>query len=180
MPPPPHERQDQSFHPDRVLAHGDRFEVAGCMLRVIHTPGHASNQLCYLLENEKLLFTGDHIMQGSTVVINPPDGDMSAYLASLRLLQHEDLAHFAPGHGFLLDKTQELVERLLIHRGARENKVVAALRSLGAAAVEELLPIVYDDVPTRMHPVASQSLLAHLIKLEAEARVTKAGGRWRV
>ena len=180
MPPPPHERQDQSFRPDRVLAQGDRIDVAGCTLRVIHTPGHASNQLCYLLENEKLLFTGDHIMQGSTVVINPPDGDMTAYLASLRLLQHEDLAHFAPGHGFLMDKAQEVVERLLIHRGARENKVVAALRRLGAAAVDELLPIVYDDVPVRMHPVASQSLLAHLIKLEAEARVTQAGGRWRV
>jgi glyoxylase-like metal-dependent hydrolase (beta-lactamase superfamily II) len=180
MPPPPYERQDQSFRPDRVLAHGDRIDVAGCMLRVIHAPGHASNQLCYLLENEKLLFTGDHIMQGSTVVINPPDGNMIAYLASLRLLQHEDLAHFAPGHGFLMDKTQEAVERLLIHRVERENKVYAALRRLGAATVEELLPIVYDDVPARMHPVASQSLLAHLIKLQSEARVTQAGGHWRI
>ena len=180
MRPPPRERQDQSFHPDRVLAHGDRIEVAGCTLRVIHTPGHASNQLCYLLENEKLLFTGDHIMQGSTVVIDPPDGDMTVYMASLRLLQREDFAHFAPGHGFLMDKTQEMVERLLIHRMERENKVYAALRRLRSASVEALLPAVYDDVPVRMHPVASRSLLAHLIKLEAEARVTQDGGRWRV
>jgi len=178
MPPPPQERQDQSFRPDRVLADGDRIEVAGCALRVIHTPGHASNQLCYLLENEKLLFTGDHIMQGSTVVIDPPDGDMIAYMASLRLLQPEDLAHFAPGHGFLIDKTQEMIERLLIHRTDRENKVYAALRSLGSASVDELLPSVYDDVPERLHRVASRSLLAHLIKLHAEQRATRTGERW--
>ena len=179
LPPPPQDaRQDQSFHPDHVLAHGDRIEVAGCTLRVIHTPGHASNQLCYLLENEKLLFTGDHIMQGSTVVIDPPDGDMTVYMASLRLLQREDLAHFAPGHGFLMDKTQETVERLLSHRMERENKVYAALRGLGSATVEALLPAVYDDVPARMHPVASRSLLAHLIKLGAEGRVTRTGEYW--
>ncbi|OFZ91104.1 MAG: hypothetical protein A2V78_07040 [Betaproteobacteria bacterium RBG_16_64_18] len=178
MPPPPNERQDRGFRPDRVLAHGERIDVAGCTLRVIHTPGHASNELCYLLEDEKLLFTGDHIMQGSTVVIDPPDGDMIAYLASLRLLQHEDLAHFAPGHGFLMNKTQEMVERLLIHRMERENKVHAALSRLAPATVEALLPVVYDDVPARLHPVASRSLLAHLIKLAAEGRVTRTGERW--
>jgi len=180
MPPPSGERQDQSFRPDRALSHGERIEVAGCALRVIHTPGHASNQLCYLLENEKLLFTGDHIMQGSTVVIDPPDGDMIAYLAALRLLQQEDLAHFAPGHGFLIDKPQEMIERLLIHRTDRENKVYAALRGLGSASVDELLPSVYDDVPARVHRVASRSLLAHLIKLHAEQRVTRDGERWSV
>ena len=179
MPPPPQQNQDQSFRPDRVLAQGERIEVAGCALRVIHTPGHASNHLCYLLENEKLLFTGDHMMQGSTVVIGPPDGDMIAYLASLRMLQREDLAHLAPGHGFLMEKPQEMIERLLAHRMDRENKVYAALRSRQLATVEELLPTVYDDVPARMHPVASRSLLAHLIKLAADGRVTRAGERWR-
>ena len=79
------------------------------------------NQLCYFLEEEKLLFTGDHIMQGSTVVINPPDGDMRVYLDSLRQLQNEDIAWVAPGHGFLMDKPQEVLERLLIHRLGREN-----------------------------------------------------------
>ena len=179
MPPPAGERQDQSFRPDRMLAHGERITVAGCTLRVIHTPGHASNQLCYLLEDEKLLFTGDHVMQGSTVVINPPDGDMAQYLASLRLVQAEDLAHFAPGHGFLMEKTREVIERLLIHRMDRENKVLGALRGLGEAVVGDLLPLVYDDVPVRLHPVAARSLLAHLIKLEAEARIARVGDRWR-
>ncbi len=179
MPPPKFGNQDQSFRPDRVLAHGERIELAGCALRVIHAPGHASNQLCYLIEEEKLLFTGDHVMQGSTVVINPPDGDMRVYLDSLRQLQDEDIAWFAPGHGFLMDKPQEALERLLIHRLTRENKVLNAVREAGAATLEELVPGVYDDVSPRLHPVASRSLLAHLIKLQSEHKVAEALGKWR-
>ena len=178
MPPPPFESQDQSFRPDRVLAHSERLDLAGCALRVIHAPGHASNQLCYLLEEEKLLFTGDHIMQGSTVVINPPDGDMAVYLDSLRQLKGEDIDWFAPGHGFLIDKTQEALERLLIHRLARENKVLNAVRAAGSASIEALLPVVYDDVQARLYPVASRSLLAHLIKLKAEGRVRELQDGW--
>ena len=180
MPPPPYERQDQSFRPERVLAHGERLQLAGCALRVIHAPGHASNQLCYLLEDEKLLFTGDHVMQGSTVVINPPDGDMGVYLDSLRQLRSEDIAWFAPGHGFLMDKTQEVLERLLIHRMDRENKVLKAMRDAGAATLEQLLPSVYDDVSPRLYPVASRSLLAHLLKLKNEARAEETGAIWRL
>ncbi len=180
MPPPPFENQDQSFRPDRVLAHGERIELGGCALRVIHAPGHASNQLCYLLEEEKLLFTGDHVMQGSTVVINPPDGDMRVYLDSLRQLQDEDLAWFAPGHGFLMDKPQEALERLLIHRLTRENKVLNAVRDAGTATLDQLLPAVYDDVAARLYPVASRSLLAHLIKLKGEGRLQEAQGSWSI
>jgi glyoxylase-like metal-dependent hydrolase (beta-lactamase superfamily II) len=180
MPPPPLERQDQSFRPDRVLADGERVELGGCALRVIHSPGHASNQLCYLLEEESLLFTGDHVMQGSTVVINPPDGDMRVYLESLRRLQGEDIAWFAPGHGFLMDKPQEVLERLLIHRLTRENKVLNAVREAGTATLEGLVPAVYDDVPAGLHPVASRSLLAHLIKLKAEHKLVEALGNWSV
>ena len=179
MPPPPFDRQDQSFRPDRVLTHGERIELAGCVLRVIHAPGHASNQLCYFLEDEKLLFTGDHVMQGSTVVINPPDGDMRVYLDSLRQLQSEDIAWFAPGHGFLMDKTQEALERLLIHRLERENKVLKALRTSGTATLEAVVPAVYDDVSARLYPVASRSLLAHLIKLKEEGRAEESGAGWR-
>ena len=178
MPPPPFERQDQSFKPDRVLKHGERIELAGCVLRVIHAPGHASNQLCYLLEDEKLLFTGDHVMQGSTVVINPPDGDMRVYLDSLRQLQSEDLDWLAPGHGFLMGRPQEALERLLIHRLGRENKVLNAVRDAGTATLERLLPQVYDDVSPRLHPVASRSLLAHLIKLRDEGRVQESHANW--
>ena len=178
MPPPTFERQDQSFRPDRVLAHGERIELGGCVLRVIHSPGHASNQLCYLLEEESLLFTGDHVMQGSTVVINPPDGDMRVYLESLRRLQGENITWFAPGHGFLMGQPQEVLERLLIHRLTRENKVLNAVREAGTATLEALLPAVYDDVPARLHPVASRSLLAHLIKLRTEGRLKEKQAKW--
>lgn len=174
------ERQDATFAPTRELAHGERLEVGGCRLRVLHTPGHASNQLCFLEEAERLLFTGDHLMQGSTVVINPPDGDMATYLASLRLLLPEALDYIAPGHGFLMARPHEMVERVLVHRVARENKVLAALAAHGPATLEDLVPQVYDDVPARMHPVASRSLLAHLIKLRDEGRAAEAGRRWVV
>jgi glyoxylase-like metal-dependent hydrolase (beta-lactamase superfamily II)/8-oxo-dGTP pyrophosphatase MutT (NUDIX family) len=173
------ERQDVTFQPDTRLKHGERVAAAGCTLRVLHTPGHASNQLCYLLEEEKLLFTGDHIMQGSTVVINPPDGDMRAYFDSLNALLAEDIAYVAPGHGFLMDRLPEIVDRLLIHRRDRENKVLRALIASGPATVEELVPSVYDDTPPSRHGVAARSLLAHLIKLETEGRAREISDeRW--
>jgi glyoxylase-like metal-dependent hydrolase (beta-lactamase superfamily II)/8-oxo-dGTP pyrophosphatase MutT (NUDIX family) len=173
------EWQDAVFKPDTALRHGDRIELgADTTLRVIHTPGHASNHLCYLLEQEKLLFTGDHLMQGSTVVINPPDGDMQAYLQSLRLLLDEDLDWLAPGHGFLIDRPHEVVRKTIAHRLQREAKVVAAMQSLGKGDVDALLPVVYADVPPRMHAVAARSLRAHLLKLRADGRATEADGLW--
>jgi glyoxylase-like metal-dependent hydrolase (beta-lactamase superfamily II) len=149
-------------------------------LRVIHTPGHASNHLCYLLEEEQTLFTGDHVMQGSTVVINPPDGDMAAYLESLRALLREELHWLAPGHGFLIERPAEAINRLVKHRLAREAKVVDALRASGASDVAQLLAQVYDDVPLRLHPVAQRSLTAHLLKLAADGRARESAGRWQL
>ncbi len=173
------ERQDATFQPDTRLTHGERIAIAGCTIRVLHTPGHASNQLCFLLEEERLLFTGDHIMQGSTVIINPPDGDMTAYFASLEALLAEDVAYIAPGHGFLMANLPEVVERLIVHRRDRENKVWHALRAAGTATVEELVPTVYDDAPQRRHGIAARSLLAHLLKLERDGRARQiAGERW--
>jgi glyoxylase-like metal-dependent hydrolase (beta-lactamase superfamily II) len=144
----------------------------------VHTPGHASNHLCYLLEEEKTLFTGDHVMQLSTVVINPPDGDMAAYLASLRELLDEDLAWLAPGHGFLMAQPRRALQAIIDHRLRREAKVVDALRALGPASAEALLPRVYDDVPQRMHGMAMRSLKAHLFKLRDEQRAAEAGASW--
>jgi glyoxylase-like metal-dependent hydrolase (beta-lactamase superfamily II)/8-oxo-dGTP pyrophosphatase MutT (NUDIX family) len=176
------EWQDTAFRPDQVLAGGERFELPGnSTLRVIHTPGHASNHLCYLLEQEKLLFTGDHVMQASTVVINPPDGDMRAYLASLAELLNEDLDWLAPGHGFLMAQPRRAMEAIIAHRNRREAKVLLALNELaasGSVASTALLARVYDDVPERLHPVAMRSLLAHLLKLRTESRVTQHGDRW--
>ena len=179
MPPPPGDGQDQTFQPDHVARDGDRIAIAGAMLRVVHTPGHASNQVCYLLEEEKLLFTGDHIMQGSTVVINPPDGDMAVYLAALKKLLKEQIDWLAPGHGFIIDRPHEAVERLVAHRLGRENKVLEKLQGLGAATLDELVPHAYDEVPKQLHRVATRSLLAHLLKLQGDGRAGETEGRWR-
>ena len=177
-PAPQGTSQDLAFAPDRVLEHGEVLKCGPVSLRAIHTPGHASNHLCYLLEDTRMLFTGDHVMQGSTVVINPPDGNMLAYFASLELLLAEDLAILAPGHGYLLGLPHKEVRRLIAHRLGREEKVVAALRKLGTANLEELVPVVYADVPPKLHPVASRSLSAHLEKLVAEQKALLHSGRW--
>jgi glyoxylase-like metal-dependent hydrolase (beta-lactamase superfamily II) len=173
-------RQDPTFAPDRVLAHGDTVDCGEFRLRAVHTPGHASNHLCYLFDLKGILFTGDHVMQGSTVVITPPDGDMIAYLQSLEsLLALEDLQCFAPGHGHLIASPHDEARRLIAHRLKREQKVVAAFAAKNPATLDELVSIVYDDVPQRMHPVARRSLHAHLLKLEKEGRV-KGGATWRL
>ncbi|WP_354684359.1 MBL fold metallo-hydrolase [Cupriavidus necator] len=171
--------QDTTFAPQREVMHGERIALGDhCTLRVCHTPGHASNHLCYLLEEEKTLFTGDHVMQGSTVVIGPPDGDMRAYLDSLAALQAEDLEWLAPGHGFLIARPQDTIRILIRHRLQREAKVAGALRELGPAPLGELVVRVYDDVPPRMHPVAQRSLLAHLLKLRDEGKAQEIDGLW--
>jgi glyoxylase-like metal-dependent hydrolase (beta-lactamase superfamily II)/8-oxo-dGTP pyrophosphatase MutT (NUDIX family) len=170
--------QDASFAPDFVLEDGQRIDLKGVTLRAIHTPGHASNHLCYLLEETKMLFTGDHVMQGSTVVINPPDGNMRAYLASLEKLMALDAAIIAPGHGYLIGSPQKEMRRLVAHRRAREQKVIDALARLRAASLEELVPVVYDDVPSRVHRVAARSLTAHLEKLTAEGLVRAREGTY--
>ncbi|MDP2004957.1 MAG: MBL fold metallo-hydrolase [Rubrivivax sp.] len=161
--------QDEGFQPAHEPVHGECIDAGpGATLRVLHTPGHASNHLCYLLEEERLLFTGDHVMQGSTVVINPPDGDMALYLHSLQALLDEPLDWLAPGHGFLVGQPQAVLRGLIAHRLKREAKVLAALRAQGQGAVEALVEAVYDDVPARLHGVAQRSLLAHLLKLRAD------------
>ena len=180
MPAPPHGNQDAAFAPDRVLAHGDVVDCGAFNLRAVHTPGHASNHLCYLLDQEKLLFTGDHMMQGSTVVINPPDGDMLAYLASLEALLALDLARAAPGHGHPIDSPHDEARRLIAHRLGREQKVVAAFAAKNPATLDELLPIVYSDTSPRLHQVARRSLHAHVLKLEREGRVERQGESWQL
>jgi glyoxylase-like metal-dependent hydrolase (beta-lactamase superfamily II)/8-oxo-dGTP pyrophosphatase MutT (NUDIX family) len=178
MPAPEHGNQDRHFKPDRAPAHAERLSLGDITLHAVHTPGHASNHLCYMLEQTRMLFTGDHVMQGSTVVINPPDGDMRKYLASLEALLAEDIAIIAPGHGYLIGTPHKEVRRLVAHRLAREAKVTAALRGRGERSLEELVPEVYDDVPARMHPIAARSLLAHLQKLVADGSAREASGRY--
>jgi glyoxylase-like metal-dependent hydrolase (beta-lactamase superfamily II)/8-oxo-dGTP pyrophosphatase MutT (NUDIX family) len=174
------EWQDTTFVPDVPLSGGERFTLPGdTTLNVIHTPGHASNHLCYHLHEEQLLFTGDHVMQGSTVVINPPDGDMSEYLTSLRDLLPLAIDWIAPGHGFLMAKPRDTMERIIAHRLQREAKVFGALQP-AAQSLDQLLASVYADVVPQLFPVARRSLLAHLIKLRDDSRAVEAADTWRL
>jgi glyoxylase-like metal-dependent hydrolase (beta-lactamase superfamily II) len=173
--------QDLSFQPQRELQDNDVIEFDAGRLRALHTPGHASNHVCYLLEDTGLLFTGDHLMQGSTVVIAPPDGNMSHYLASLQRLLQEPVRAIAPGHGLLIEPAHAEIARIVAHRLQRETKVLERLGAAAPISLEDLLPRVYDDVDPRLHVLARSSLLAHLLKLEAEARVQRsAADLWTV
>ncbi len=162
--------QDRTFAPDDEPDHGDLIVTEAGILKAIHTPGHASNHVCYLLPGPDLLFSGDHIMQGSTVVINPPDGDMKAYLESLYDLLGESLRIIAPAHGFLIGYPEAVVDYLITHRLAREHKVHKALSSAQAQSLKAVTARAYDDVPEALHGLAARSALAHLLKLEADGR----------
>lgn len=172
-------RQDEGFKPDRALRDGDVLACGAYRLRAVHTPGHASNHLCYLLEDRGMLFTGDHVMQGSTVVISPPDGDMQAYLDALERLLALPVSSFAPGHGFVIETPQDEVRRLVAHRLKREEKIFTALAAAGPATLEVLVRHAYDDVPERIHNVAMRSLHAHLLRLERNGRAAQLAGQWR-
>lgn len=160
---------------DRALADGEVLEATEFRLAALHTPGHASNHLCYLLEQEALVFSGDHVMNGSTVVIAPPDGDMAAYLLQLERLAGMRLRAIAPGHGDMITEPKVVLQQYLSHRRARERAIAAALVRRGTATVEELVRDVYVDVPEFLHPIAQFSVWAHLEKLAGEGQASGAG-----
>jgi glyoxylase-like metal-dependent hydrolase (beta-lactamase superfamily II) len=158
------------LEPDGCAADGERVGP----LVAVHTPGHASNHLCWLLEDEALLFSGDHVMDGSTVVIAPPDGDMAAYLAQLARLRGMGLRAIAPGHGRLITDPDARLDAYLAHRLEREEQIGAALIAVGRATVDELVAAIYTATPGPLLPVARYSVWAHLRKLAAEGRATSA------
>jgi glyoxylase-like metal-dependent hydrolase (beta-lactamase superfamily II) len=180
MPPPADGRQDETFQPQQVPRDGERLSLGDSELTAIHTPGHASNCVCYLMAKERLLFTGDHVLEGVSPVILPPDGDMTAYLHSLEKLLAADFEYIAPGHGAVMAQGKRVVEVLRAHRRSRENKVLRALAALSPATLDGLTPPVYDDVPPDRHAWARLTLEAHLIKLERDGRVLRDGALWRV
>jgi glyoxylase-like metal-dependent hydrolase (beta-lactamase superfamily II) len=158
---------------DRPMGDGDRIEATEFVLRAVHTPGHASNHLCFLLEQERMLFSGDHIMEGSTVVIRPPDGDMAAYLEQLERLKglRPRLRSIAPGHGHLIEQPAAKIDEYLTHRRAREAQVLAAVPTAGSTTVDAIVAELY-DVPDELVPMAGASVWAHLRKLADEGQVT--------
>ncbi len=169
-----------AFVPDRELADGERIVLGesdhGHTLRAVHTPGHAANHLCFLLEEDRLLFTGDHVLNGTTPVIDPPDGNMTDYLESLdRLLalcEAENVGFLLPAHGHVLGNepgeahdARDAIRRLKSHRLRREAKILSVMRKLPDGTLEDWLPHAYDDVPRMLWPVAMRSLTAHVERI---------------
>lgn len=179
MPPPSDARHDATFAPDRVVRDGEVLQFDGVSVMAVHTPGHASNHLCFRLMATGMLFTGDHVMQGSTVVIAPPDGNMRQYLASLERLLTLEIAILAPGHGYLIGAPHREVRRLIAHRVWREARILDAVMRNGAATVDDLVDNVYPDVIPAVRAAAAQSLRAHLLKLVEDRLAAEDSGRYR-
>ena len=165
--------EDETFIPDVILNDADIIKTDEYTLEVIHTPGHASNHLCFLIKELNCLITGDHIMDGSTVVIGPPDGNMADYLESLNKLFKYKIDCLAPGHGNFMYEPKKVIESIIRHRLSREAKVLRRLEDVGDIDLESLTAIVYDDVPEQLHPIAKFSLEAHLLKLLNEGVIKK-------
>ena len=194
LPSAPTSRENSRFTPERSLADGEQLVLKGQSgdgivshtLEVIHTPGHAANHLCLLLVEDGLLFTGDHILNGSTTVIDPPDGSMGAYLDSLDKLAERCRQHrvefILPAHGYVLGDLRASAENpgapveggalaaiahLKAHRLQREAKVARAMQALPEGTADDWVKLAYNDVPERLWPVAKRSLLAHVERLQS-------------
>jgi recombination protein RecT len=184
-------RENSRFTPDRAPADGERLVLQAPdgtthTLHVVYTPGHAANHLCLVLEEDGLLFSGDHILNGSTTVIDPPDGNMSAYIDSLdrlaQLCETQRIHFILPAHGYVLGDLPEspdnptapaqggaqvAIAQLKAHRLAREAKVGQAMTTLPQGTPDDWVKLAYRDVPERLWPVAKRSLLAHVERLQS-------------
>lgn len=159
------------------LRDGERLRAGSVTVTAWHTPGHASDHVCFLLEDTASLLSGDCILGEGTAVIAPPDGDMRAYMQSLDKLKDLEIARIYPGHFRPLDGGRTIIEGYIAHRLDRERKILAALRS-EPQAVEDIVVSAYADTPVHLHPVARYSALAHLEKLASEGRARAVGDRW--
>lgn len=168
---------------DRQLRDGDFIDATEFVLRALHTPGHASNHLCLLLEQERMLFSGDHVMEGSTVVIRPPDGDMAVYMTQLARLKElrPRLRSIAPGHGHLIEEPAAKVDEYLTHRAMREAQILESLPAHGAVRIDQIVERLYRDLIEELRPMAAATVWAHLLKLRDEQRVQGEGpdGAWQ-
>lgn len=170
--------QDRTFRPDRSVADGDVLAFDGFALEAVATPGHASNHVCFRHAGLDWLFAGDHVIDGSTVVIDPPDGDMGDYLDSLHKVRALDCDVIAPGHGEPIRDPARAIDWIVGHRLEREAKVLAAIEAHPNLTTHGLVPHVYRDVDPKLYGWAERSLLAHALKLEDDGRVRQATGRW--
>jgi len=165
---------DLSFKPDVEIRDGHVIKGKGWTMEAIHTPGHTSNHLCYALEEENTLFSGDHIMGWSTSVVSPPDGHMGDYLHSLNRVLDRKFDIIRPTHGPEINDVQTFVQAYIDHRLARETQILAALET-GLDKISDIVARLYKDVDKRLHPAAAHSVLAHMIYLRETGRVQADG-----
>lgn len=168
---------DLTFRPDVELRDHDIIKGDGWTLEALHTPGHTSNHLCFALQEENILFSGDHIMGWSTSVVSPPDGHMGDYLSSLERVKARNFSRIWPTHGTFIDNPTEFVSEYIAHRYIREDQILDAIKN-GLKTITDMVASIYKDVDKRLHPAAAHSVLAHLIHMEETGRVTSncAGG----
>lgn len=170
---------DADYMPDRVLADGEQVAGQGWTLIALATPGHTSNHLCFSLEEEQALFTGDHVMGWSTSVVSPPDGDMTDYLISLeRLMKRSDRIYY-PAHGEPINQPQRFARGMLGHRRMREGQILRLLERQGEVSIPEFVASMYSGLDPKLHGAAGRSVLAHLIDLQRRRLVHAQGEeRW--
>ena len=169
------EGQDGGFAPDEPAVDGTRLAARGWTLEAIATPGHASNHLCWALQEENALFSGDHVMGWSTTVVSPPDGDMGDYYASLDKVAARGFSRLWPTHGPPVEEVAPFLEAYKAHRLAREDQILDQIAQ-GRGRIRDMVPVIYAEVDPRLYPAAAQSVLAHLIHLQRSGRVTRVGG----
>ena len=181
LPSAPTARANSTFAPDRALQNSELLALiprgldvnfaSNHTLQVIHTPGHAANHVCLLLVEDGVLFSGDHILNGSTTVIDPPDGNMAHYLDALDTLHatctSQAVQHILPAHGHVIDDALGAIAHLKAHRLQREAKIAAIMRAHPDGDLDVWLPLAYDDVDPRIWPVARRSLLAHVERIQS-------------
>jgi glyoxylase-like metal-dependent hydrolase (beta-lactamase superfamily II) len=164
---------------DRALAHDDLVILADARLRALHTPGHTPDHVCYLLEDESALFSGDLMAGTGTVRVGDGRGELADYLASLDLVADVEAAVLYPGHGPIVDDPAARIAEYREHRLGRERQVLEALGA-GCTTVAEVVERLYADVPRHLHAQAGRNVLAHLMKLEDEGRVQTQSHGWRL
>jgi glyoxylase-like metal-dependent hydrolase (beta-lactamase superfamily II) len=169
---------DHSYVPDKALRDGERIEGEGWTLEALHTPGHTSNHVCYVLPEARTLFTGDHVMGWSTTVVSPPDGDMARYMDSLdRLMARDQDAVYYSAHGDPIERPQRFVRGLIGHRKQREGQILRLLEK-NVGVIPEMVEQMYAGVDRALHPAAGLSVLAHLIDLETRGVVRRDQDLW--
>lgn len=166
---------DENFSPDQLISDGDIIEGTDWSLEAVHTPGHLSNHLCFALDQEKTLFTGDHIMGWATTVIIPPTGHMGAYFDSLEKLLARNDELYLPTHGAPIKTPHRFVRAVRTHRRVRDGQIIEQLKS-GHTQIKDMVAAMYADVDKRLHGAASMNVLAHLIRL-VETGIVKIDGQ---